>query len=56
MSAFDQFKKFEHEFSENLAEGFWTPEDPLTPEERDRLDHLKRELREIEPQEQPGPK
>ncbi|MFN8613285.1 MAG: hypothetical protein U0931_37450 [Vulcanimicrobiota bacterium] len=48
MSTFDKMKKFEHEFAENLAEGFWTPEDPLSQAERDRLDHLKRDLKDFQ--------
>lgn len=52
MSAFDKMKKFEQEFSENLAEGFWTPEDPLTKEERERLDHLRRDLQDLKADEE----
>ena len=40
MSPFDKMKKFEHEFAEKMAEGFWTPKDPLSDDEQDRLEHV----------------
>ena len=48
MSAFDKAKKFEQEFAENLSEGFWTPQDPLNEDERDRLEHVQKELVELQ--------
>jgi hypothetical protein len=47
MSAFDKVKKFETEFAENLSESFWTPQDPLSEDERDRLEHVQKELVEL---------
>lgn len=47
MSAFEKAKKFEQEFAENLSESFWTPQDPLNEDERDRLDHVQKELSEL---------
>ena len=47
MSAFEKAKKFEQEFAENLSEGFWTPQDPLNEDERDRLEHVQKELVEL---------
>jgi len=44
MSPFDKMKKFEHEFAENMAEGFWTPQDPLSEVDKDRLEHVQRDL------------
>jgi len=48
MSTFDKMRKFEHEFAENMAEGFWTPKDPLSDEEQDRLEHLRQELSSLQ--------
>lgn len=48
MSAFDKIRKFEHEFAENLSEGFWTPKDPLNDEEIDRLEHVRKELSDLQ--------
>jgi hypothetical protein len=47
MSTFDKMKHFEQKFAESMAEGFWTPEDPLNQDERHRLEHLQRELEEF---------
>lgn len=52
MSTFDKMRKFEHDFAENMAEGFWTPKDPLSEDELDRLEHVRKELSEL--QEPPG--
>lgn len=47
MSALDKMKKFEHDFAENMAEGFWTPKDPLNEEELERLEHVQKELSDL---------
>ncbi|MBX3167136.1 MAG: hypothetical protein KF760_06980 [Candidatus Eremiobacteraeota bacterium] len=48
MSTFDKLRKFEHDFAENMAEGFWTPKDPLNEEELDRLEHVRKELSDLQ--------
>ncbi len=48
MSTFDKLRKFEHDFVEHMAEGFWTPKDPLSEEERVRLEHLRQELHDLQ--------
>lgn len=56
MSTFDKMKQFEQKFAENMAEGFWTPEDPLNQDERERLEHLQRDLQEFRHEIQEEPK
>ena len=56
MSTFDKMKQIEQKFAENMAEGFWTPEDPLNQEERERLEHLQRDLQEFRHEIQEEPK
>lgn len=48
MSVLDKMRKFEHDFAENMAEGFWTPKDPLSEEELDRLEHVRKELSDLQ--------
>ena len=36
------------DLAENMAEGFWTPKDPLSQEEQDRLEHLRQELHDLQ--------
>ena len=55
MSTFDNMRKFEHDFAENMAEGFWTPKDPLSEEEQDRLEHLRQELSSLQGPPRPNP-
>ena len=47
MSTFDKMKKFEHEFAEYMAVRFLAPQDPLSENEQDRLEHVQRDLDEM---------